>query len=464
MTRPYDLISKLQNVVGRQHVLAVGDDDFVKYEQDETENLRFAPQAVARPASADEVQKIVRIAIEAEIPIVPRGGGTGLSGGALASRGGIVISLDRMNRILEIDERNLFVVTQPGVITQHLQEAVEAKGLFYPPDPASRGSCTIGGNVAENAGGPRALKYGVTKDYVYGVKAILPTGESVSFGGKLLKDVAGYNMVQMFVGSEGTFGIVIEITLKLVPLPRVRRTLLAPFDSLSNAATAVPAIMCRGVVPCALEFMEQDALQAIENHIGQKIRFSDRKAVLLIEIDGNHEETLDAEMAIIAEALEEHQAADCFVAESTAQQNEIWSMRRTAGEAVKAISAYKEEDTVVPRSRLPELVSGVHEICERWGLRVICYGHAGDGNIHCNILRAGVSDALWKSGMDAPLREISLLTIGLGGSITGEHGVGLVQRPYLPLYLGEAELELAKRVKSAFDPVGIMNPGKILPD
>jgi glycolate oxidase len=457
-------VQQLEQIVGAEYILLPGADDFAKYEQDETEDLRFAPQVVVRPANTEQVREIVLLARKTHVPIVPRGGGTGLSGGALATRGGIVLSLERMNRLIEIDEQNLFAVVEPGLITQHFEEAVEARGLFYPPDPASRGSCTIGGNVAENAGGPRALKYGVTKDYVCGLKAITADGDLVSFGGKLLKDVAGYNMVQLFVGSEGTLGVITEITLRLIPLPRFRRTLLAPFDSLHDAAAAVPAIMNRGVVPCALEFMERECLKAIQDHLGRPVRFSERAAVLLIEVDGHHEEALEAEMVRIAEALDEYRAADCYVAGSTAQQNEIWDIRRAAGEAVKSISAYKEEDTVVPRSRLPELVKGVHQICDRWGLRVICYGHAGDGNIHCNILRVGVSDHVWNKDLHDAIAEIFRLTVRLGGSISGEHGIGHVQRRYLPLALGPAEIELHRRLKSALDPLGIMNPGKLLPE
>ncbi|RPH92594.1 FAD-binding protein [candidate division KSB1 bacterium] len=457
-------IDQLEKIVGKTHVIRPGADDFAKYEQDETEDLRFPPQAVVRPASADEIQKIVRLAQTEKLPIVPRGGGTGLSGGALAVKGGIVLSLERMNRILEIDKYNFFAIVQPGIITQQFQETVEAEGLFYPPDPASRGSCTIGGNVAENAGGPRALKYGVTKDYVYGLKAVLANGECVSFGGKLLKDVAGYNMTQLFVGSEGTLGIVTEITLKLIALPRLRRTLLAPFDDLHQAAAAVPAIMARGIMPCALEFMERDCLQAIENHIGKPVRFSKNAAVLLIEVNGNHESMLDAEIETIGEVLEEYDAVDCFIAESTAQQNEIWDIRRIAGEAVKSISLYKEEDTVVPRSRVPELVSGVHEICDRWGLRVICYGHAGDGNIHCNILKAGMTDKKWNEELPLAVEEIFKHTVSLGGSISGEHGIGYIQKRYLPLSLGEAEIELHRQLKHALDPQNLLNPDKILPN
>ena len=457
-------IRALSLIVGETNLLLPDSDDFEKYEHDETEDLHFPPHAVVKPASTDEIQEIVRLAEEYHIPIVPRGGGTGLSGGALATRGGIILSLERMNRILEIDMENFFVVVEPGVITQHLHEAVEAEGLFYPPDPASRGSCTIGGNIAEGAGGPRALKYGVTKDYVYGIKAVLAGGEIGSFGGKRLKDVTGYNMAQLFVGSEGTLGIVTEIALKLIALPKYRRTLLAPFDNLVKAAAAVPAIMMTGVVPCALEFMERDCLQAIQDHRGAPVRFADRAAILLIEVDGNSEAVLDSEMEIISEVLEQSGVEDVFLAETTAQQNEIWDIRRAAGEAVKSIAPYKEEDTVVPRSKLPQLVSGVHEICRRWGLRVICYGHAGDGNVHCNILKIGVTDRQWEDDLPKAIEEIFVLTVDLGGTISGEHGIGHVQRRYLSLAMTPAEIEALRRLKQALDPLNIFNPGKLLPD
>ncbi|MBI5059256.1 FAD-binding protein [candidate division KSB1 bacterium] len=454
----------LSGIVGERYLLRPGHDDFGKYEHDETEDLVFPPQFVVRPDTATEIQEVVRLAERRALPLVARGGGTGLSGGALATRGGIVLSLDRMNRIREIDEENFFVVCEPGVITQQLQEAVEARGLFYPPDPASRGSCTIGGNVAEGAGGPRALKYGVTRDYVYGVKVVTHGGELLTFGGKRYKDVTGYNMAQLFVGSEGTLGIVTEITLKLIALPKFRRTLLVPFDELVAAAAAVPAVMRTGVVPCAMEFMEQACLLAIQNHRGEKIPFSDRAAVLLIEVDGNSEAVLDSEMETISAVLDAAGAADIFLAGSPAQQTEIWAIRRAAGEAVKSICPYKEEDTVVPRSKLPALVKGVHEICDRWGLRVICYGHAGDGNVHCNILKFGVSDHVWEHELHDAVHEIFRLTVSLGGTVSGEHGIGHVQRRYLHLAMSPAEIEFQRSLKRALDPLNIFNPGKLLPE
>ncbi|MCC6476816.1 FAD-binding protein, partial [bacterium] len=457
------LLSELKAVVSGDAILLAGALNFENYGRDETEDLYFAPDVVARPVSVEQVQAIVRVCSKLGVPIIPRGGGTGLSGGALPVRGGVVLSLDRMNRIMEIDCENFFVMTEPGVITQTLQAEVETLGLFYPVDPASRGSCTIGGNVAEGAGGPRALKYGTTKDYVYGLDVVLADGSLAKFGGKRLKDVAGFNMVQLFVGSEGTLGVVVGITLKLLPLPKYRRTLLAPFDVMDDAARAVPAILSRGVIPCALEFMERDCLKAIELKRGEAVPFSDKAACLLIEVDGNDEATLDQEILEIGAALEDCGAGDVFVAEGHAQQEKIWAIRRAAGEAVKSISPYKEEDTVVPRAKLPELVRGVHEICARWGIRVICYGHAGDGNIHCNLLKADLPDAKWKDELPDAIREIFRLTVSLGGTITGEHGVGWVQKEYLPLALGEAEVEAMRAVKSAMDPTGIFNPDKIFP-
>lgn len=456
-------IHELVGIVGEKYCILPGADDFDKYEQDETEDLRFPPTVVVKPQNAAEICEIVKLAARERLPVVPRGGGTGLSGGALATRGGILLSVERMDRILEIDRENFFVVVEPGIITENLQNAVEEIGLFYPPDPASRGSCTIGGNVAENAGGPRALKYGVTRDYVYGVKAVTADGSQLSFGGKRLKDVAGYNMPQLFVGSEGTLGILTEVTLKLIALPRHQRTMLAPFDDLKKAAAAVPAIMSTGIVPCVLEFMERDCLKAIEDHRGAPVRFSDSAAVLFIEVDGNDEDQLELEVEKIAEQLEINGAVDCVLAQSSAQRNELWDIRRVAGEAVKSISPYKEEDTVVPRSRLPELVEGVHEICGRWGVRMICYGHAGDGNVHCNLLKAGVSDEVWQEDLPKVVEEIFTLTVRLGGTISGEHGIGHVQRGYLHLAMTEAEIEFQKRLKQALDPLNILNPDKLLP-
>jgi glycolate oxidase len=453
---------QLEDICGSDYVLNPQHDDFPKYEHDETEDLHFPPQIVVKPSCAQEIQEIVKLAKLEILPIVPRGGGTGLSGGALAVRGGILLSMERMNRILDIDEDNFFAVVEPGIITQVFQETLEAKGLFYPPDPASRGSCTIGGNISENAGGPRAVKYGVTKDYIYGLKAVLANGELATFGGKRLKDVTGYNLVQLLVGSEGTLGIITEATIKIISYPKYHRTLLAPFDSVRNASEAVPAIMKRGIVPCALELMEQDCLQAIQNYRGVPVRFSDKAALVLMEVDGNNEDVLDEEIGVIAEVLEEKHVLDIFVAANAAQQKEIWELRRTAGEAVKSISTYREVDTVVPRSKIPDLVEGIHRISGKWGLTAISYGHAGDGNIHCNLLKLGLSDDKWELDLPKAAEEILTLTVSLGGTISGEHGIGYTQRRFLPLAMREAELATLRAIKNAFDPDNLLNPDKAI--
>jgi glycolate oxidase len=452
----------IEAIVGADAIVA-GASDVEPYTHDETEDLRYVPEIVVRPRTADEIAAILRLANERRIPVTPRGGGTGLSGGALAVRGGIVLSLERFNRILEIDRENFFAVVQPGVITEVLQDAVEALGLFYPPDPASRGSCTIGGNLAECAGGPRALKYGVTKDYVYGLEAVMPTGEVVRFGGKLLKNVTGYNIPQLLIGSEGTLAIITEVTLKLLPLPRHRKTLLVPFARTRDAARTVALVFQSGVVPCACEFMERAALRAVEEHRGDKVPHSDAEAHLLFEVDGNDPEVLDREIDGIASVCEKNGALELLLAETPARQKELWSTRRAMGEAVKKRSVYKEEDTVVPRYRLPELLEGVHAICDRYGITAICYGHAGDGNIHVNLLKEGLDEGTWNSVLPDAIREIFRHTVALGGSLTGEHGVGWVQKEFLPIALGEHEIEVLRRVKSALDPRGVLNPGKILP-
>jgi glycolate oxidase len=458
------IVPALEAIVTPAQVLLSSHDDFAKYGSDETEDLVFLPDIVVRPETTEQVSEILKLCYREKVPITPRGGGTGLSGGALPVRGGVVLSLERMNKILEIDKENFFARVQPGVITQTFQETVEAEGLFYPPDPASRGSCTIGGNLAEGAGGPRALKYGVTKDYVHGVEAVLPQGDIVRFGGKLLKDVVGYSVLGLLIGSEGTLAVITEATLRLISLPGYRRTLLVPFTDMAAAARTVPAIMRRGIVPCALEFMEKACIKAIEVHREMKIQHSDAAAQLLIEVDGNDETQLEQELEVIAEECEKENALEVFVAETTAKQNEVWEMRRSAGEAVKSISAYKEEDTVVPRARLPELVEGIHEIAHRWGISIISYGHAGDGNIHCNILKRDLDDGYWNEVLPKAIEEIFRLTVRLGGTISGEHGIGFSQKRYLPIALGHAEIELMKHLKNTFDPLGLLNPGKIFPD
>ncbi|MBI3271744.1 MAG: FAD-binding protein [Planctomycetes bacterium] len=439
----------------------VSREDMEKYASDETEDLVYWPELVLRPTTAEQVSAILRFCNERGVPVTPRGAGTGLSGGALAVHGGVCLTLERMNRILEIDAENLMAVVEPGVITEVFQNEVEKLGLFYPPDPASRGSCMLGGNVAHGAGGPRAVKYGVTKDYVYGLQLVLPTGEILSTGGKLIKNVTGYNLSQLLVGSEGTLAVVTRIVVKLLPLPRFTRLVLAPFDSPEACAKTITSFFEQKIIPTALEYLERAAVEAAERRLGRKYPVPACAALLLVALDGNNAGQLDRDLERVGELCLAGGAADVFLADTAEKQREIWSLRRATGEAVKSISIYKEEDTVVPRSRLPELVRLIAEVTKKYGITAISYGHAGDGNLHCNILKMNMSDERWEKDLPVAISEIFRGVVALGGTISGEHGVGFVQRAYVPIAKSEAELALLRRIKAAFDPNGILNPGKI---
>ncbi len=430
---------------------------------DETEDLSYRPDVVVTPRTTEAVAAVMQLATRERIPVTPRGAGTGLSGGALPVHGGIVLSTRALDRIIEIDTANLMAVVEPGVITQVFQEAVEAKGLFYPPDPASRGSCFLGGNLAECSGGPRAVKYGVTRDFVTGIEAVLPGGDIVHHGGKLLKNVTGYNLTQLIIGSEGTLAVITKIFFRLLPLPRHRMMLLVPFPDLESSARAVPAIMHAGIIPSVLEFMERDAIEITERHLGAAFPNSGAAAHLMLELDGGDEAVIQRDAERVAEIVLENGATDVLVADTDTKMNEIWAMRRAIGAAVKSESTYKEEDTVVPRNQLVPLLLGVKEIARRHDIRTVCYGHAGDGNLHVNILKMDMSEERWNRALEPAIREIFELTVSLGGQISGEHGIGLVQKNYLPIALTPAEIDLMRAIKHAFDPYGILNPGKIFP-
>ena len=454
-------IEEFKRIAGDDHVLYDAE-SLDKYAHDETEDLYYLPELVIRPRTSEEISGILKICDKHRIPVTPRGGGTGLSGGALPHRGGIVLSTERLNSIIEIDERNLQVITEPGVITEVLQDAVKGKGLFYPPDPSSRGSCFIGGNVAENSGGPKAVKYGVVKDYVLNLEVVLPTGEIIWTGANVLKNATGYNLTQLLVGSEGTLGIVTKIVLKLIPHPKYDLLMLVPFSSAENACEAVSAIFRAGYTPSALEFMERDALEWVTRFTESSITIDDHvQAHLLIEVDGNHQEILMQEMEAIAELMTQFGCGEILFADDAQQKAELWKLRRRVGEAVKAHSIYKEEDTVVPRAELPALLKGVKEIGNKYGFHSVCYGHAGDGNLHVNIIKGELTDEEWNGSLKDGIREIFELTKSLGGTISGEHGVGLVQKEYMSVIFDDAQMRLMKEIKNVFDPNGILNAGKI---
>lgn len=456
-------INDLKKIVGEARVL-VDAESIEKYSHDYTEDLRFPPAVAVLPDTAEQVSEILKLATRLKIPVTPRGAGTGLSGAALPVKGGIVLSLEKMNRILEIDEQNLMAVVEPGVITEVLQNAVAERGLYYPPDPASRGSCMIGGNLSHCAGGPHAVKYGLTKDYVYGVEAVLPTGEIIRHGGKLLKNSTGYNLTQLLVGSEGTLAVITKAYLKLIPMPTHKALVLAPFDSLEKPAAAVAALFQAGLTPSACEFMEKSAVDAGCRATGLANPYPAAEAMLLIEVDGFNQAELDRQLEVLAGVLERFGAADMALAESPERQSSLWRLRRSLGEAVKMRAIYKEEDTVVPRFALPELLKQVKRICAEYGVTSICYGHAGDGNLHVNLIKENLTDDAWNNELPKCITKIFEAARDLGGTVSGEHGVGYVQRRYLPIVYGEADLALMRRLKSVFDPAGILNPSKMLPD
>lgn len=429
---------------------------------DNTEDFVFPPEIILQPTSTDEVSKIMRYCNEQNIPVTPRGAGTGLSGGALPVHGGICLDMRRMNRIIEIDSNNFQVTTQPGIITEELQNALKEHGLFYPVDPASKGSCFIGGNVAENSGGPRAVKYGTVKDYVLNLEIVLPNGEIVWTGANTLKNATGYNLTQLIVGSEGTLAVVTQIVLKLIPFPTENLLMLVPFEVAEDAAKAVNKIMLAGHTPSALEFMEKDALTCAIDYLGSNVVVPENiHAHLLIEVDGNDKEVLFKEMEHISVLMESFATGEILFAEDSRQKNELWRLRRVVGEAVKHGSVYKEEDTVVPRSYLPELLNTVKRIGNKYGFKSVCYGHAGDGNLHVNIVKRDLSDDFWNNGLQVAIREIFEYVHSVRGTISGEHGIGYVQKPYMNIVFNEIQLNLMQQIKHLFDPKGILNPGKI---
>ncbi|MCZ2357577.1 MAG: FAD-binding protein [Bacteroidia bacterium] len=456
-----ELIDRFQGIVGERFA-ATSLEVLSTYSHDWTENFRFLPHLVVFPANTQEVAEALRLCSENNIPVTPVGARTGLSGGMLPVYGGVALSLERMNQILEIDTANLQVRVQPGVITGVLQEAVAKLGLYYPPDPSSKGSCFIGGNLAESSGGIHAVKYGITRDYVLALEAVLPSGEIIHTGAKVLKNSTGYNLTQLLVGSEGTLAVITEATLRLVHQPKYSLIMQAPFESAEDCCDAVSAIFHTGIVPAALEFMEQDAIRYAQNYLKvNHYQLEGIGALLLIEVDGNNLDILWQECEIISAVISKYKGGEVMVAESAEQQQALWALRRCLGKAVKGNTIYKEEDTVVPRAYLAKLLRFVKKKGIEFGFESVCYGHAGDGNLHINILKNDISDDRWEHELPQAIREIFEYTVSLGGTLSGEHGIGYVQRPYMDIAFSATELTILKNIKQVFDPQGILNPGKI---
>lgn len=441
----------------------IDDESLQKYSKDETEDISILPFLVLIPLNTKEVSQILTYCNKHHIPITPQGARTGLSGGAIPVEKGIALSMEKFNKILKIDTNNHQVITEPGVITEELQNAVKKEGLFYPPDPASKGSCFIGGNVSENSGGPKAVKYGVTNEYVLNLEVVLPTGQIIWTGANVLKNATGYNLTQLITGSEGTLGVITKIVLKLIPHPTHTLLMLVPFYNAIDSCEVVAEIFKSGITPSGLEFMERDALLwtiKYNNNLSIEVK-ENHAAHLLIEVDGFNPDILFQDCEKIMQILERYNTDEILFAESEAQKDALWALRRKVGEAVKAHSIYKEEDTVVPRYELPKLLKGVKEIGQKYGFQSVCYGHAGDGNLHVNIIRGSLNDYQWNEELPIAIKEIFELVVDLGGTISGEHGIGLVQKRYMPIAFPEIQLDLMRNIKKVFDPKSILNPGKI---
>ncbi len=455
------LLAAIRSIVGKEAALT-DRNELEPYSHDETEDLHFYPEVVVKPRTVEEVSALLSLCNENRIPVTARGAGTGLSGGALPVKGGLLIAMERFNQILAIDEQNLQATVEPGVITEVFMNAVAEKGLLYPVDPASKGSCFIGGNVSHGSGGPRVVKYGTIREYILNLEVVLPNGEVIWTGANTLKYASGYNLTQLLIGSEGTLGIITKIVTKLIPRPTQDALLLASFGTNESACAAVSAIFRAGVIPSALEFMERRGVEWVMEHDHLSFDLKDGiGAFLLIEVDGNNQDTIFADCEKINSVLEEFDCKEVLFADTATQKEELWRLRRTMAVSVKSNTVYKEEDTVVPRAALPQLIKGIKETGAKYGFESVCYGHAGDGNVHVNIIKAGMSDEDWHNNLKAGINEIFELTVALGGTLSGEHGIGLVQKEFMPIKYSEVHFNLWRGIKKVFDPNGILNPGKI---
>ncbi len=434
------------------------------YARDHTENLIFVPELVLFPTSTQDVVNILKYCNKNHISITPSAALTGLSGGALPIYGGVSLSMKKMNKLISIDKDNFQATVEPGLINEEFQIILEKQNLFYPPDPASKGSCTLGGNFALNAGGPKAIKYGVTSNYVLNLEIVLPNGDVFWTGANTLKNATGYNLTQLMIGSEGTLGVITKAVVKILSLPSERLLILIPFNNNLEACRAVSDIMCNGILPSSLEFMEKDAVLFVrdQNYADLPFKIEEKtESYLLIELDGSNKEQLFNEAEKIYTLIQKYACGKVIVADNKTEQERIWKVRRSIGLAVKAFSVYKEEDTVVPRANLVKLLEGVKLIGATYNFKSICYGHAGDGNLHVNILKDGLTHYQWDVVLNKAIREIFELCVKLGGTISGEHGIGFIQKKFIDIPFCDSNLELQKKIKQIFDPNNILNPGKI---
>lgn len=460
------ILEELRTIVGPSRVLAGDEDALEAFSHDEIPDRAYAhhPDVVVDAATAEEVAAVLKVANQEHIPVTPRGAGSGLSGGAVPLHGGIVLRTDRMNRILDVDLDNMMVVVQPGVVTAAINDRLHGTGLFYAGYPMSLETCYVGGNVAENAGGGKAVKYGVTGRYVLALQVVTPTGEIVRMGGKLIKDVSGYNLVQLMVGSEGTLGVITEVTLRLSPEPQASADLLVTFPDTEAAITMVPRIMTEtGITPTALEFIDRGSFAQACRYLNETLPYENAGAVLIITVDGADRGQVEREYEAIGSLCTDHGALEVYVADNAADSERVWRVRRNIAESYAQISPDQaNEDLVVPPARIPELIAGMEEIATRHAILIPAYGHAGDGNIHTRIVRdPNWTATQWRDRLPAILDELYALTARLGGRISGEHGIGHKRKQYLPRFVDPEYLDLMRTIKRAMDPNGILNPGKI---
>ncbi len=460
------ILSELQKIVGSRYVLSGDPEKLEPYSHDEIAEKHYAhlPEVVVKPRTAQEIAAIMQLANRSKIPVTPRGAGSGLSGGAVPVKGGIVLSVERMNEILEIDRENLVVVVEPGVVTNEINARLKDCGLWFAGYPMSVESCFIGGNVAENAGGGKAVKYGVTERYILGLEVVTPEGAIIQLGGKMVKNVVGYDLVKLMVGSEGTLGIFTKIIIKLLPLPTQKVDLLVMFTDVTTAIGMVPAIMTLGrIIPTAVEFMDRLSFQTAYKYLNEHLPHEDAGAMLLIEIDGNSLEQLEKEYETIGQLCLDRGAIDVFVADNYTTQERVWSIRRNIAEAFKVYSPIQSlEDIVVPVASIPLLLPEITQIADKYGVLIPCYGHAGDGNLHATVVRKPeMALETWDHQLPEILRELYAQTVRFGGTISGEHGIGHKRKDFIGQVLEPTTIELMRRLKLAFDPLNILNPGKI---
>lgn len=458
------IVEELGQIVGPRFVISDGD-KLEAYSHDETSAAEYGrmPGAAVLPSSAAEVAAVVRLANRERIPVTPRGAGSGLSGGAIPLEGGIAISVERMNKVVELDEANMAITVQAGVVTNDVAQLVRKKGLFYAGYPMSLQTCQIGGNIAENAGGGRAIKYGVTGRYVLAMELVTPTGDIVRLGGKVSKDVSGYDLKQLIIGSEGTLGIVTEATLRLIGYPSAVSDILALFDTPQQAIDVVPTLLSKGFVPTSVEFMDRLSAETTCAYLNESLPYGKAGAMLLIEVDGNDPARVESDLIAMGELCQQCGAIEVYVAEDKNNIERIWSVRRNIAEAFKVASPVQSiEDIVVPTSRIPDLIPVLERLGAKYGMKIPCYGHAGDGNVHATLVKDPAMDMeTWHRNEGLCLRELYRETAALGGKISGEHGIGLKRKGYLAEIIDPIELGLMRALKKAWDPNGIMNPGKI---